>query len=391
MIPYTSFLYFGILLIYVVIPAIIAGFFKRISKIWLVVATVFMLVIQYYFQQDITKATSINEILLVAGYAILQWLIAILFLLIRKRGKNQAAFYTAVLLSLLPLLAAKFVPLFQADYQIFFLGLSYITFRSLDAIIGIHDGMISSLPPIQYLTFLLFFPTISSGPIDRYKRFEEDWKRERTHAEFFSDLDGAFHRVFTGFLYKFILAALIKQYWLDPMSQGSNLLHIGSYMYAYTFYLFFDFAGYSAFAVGLSYLFGFHTPENFNLPFLSRDIRDFWNRWHMSLSFWFRDHIYNRFVFTALKNKWFKDRYTASYIGYVITMGLMGLWHGTAWHYIVYGLYHGVLLALTTWLDRRFKGNRLLNSKAFIWQAASILLTFHLIAIGLLIFSGRLF
>ena len=251
--------------------------------------------------------------------------------------------------------------------------------------------MITSLPPIQYLTFLLFFPAISSGPIDRYKRFEEDWKRERTHAEFFSDLDGAFHRVFTGFLYKFILAALIKQYWLDPMSQGNNVLHIGLYMYAYTFYLFFDFAGYSAFAVGLSYLFGIHTPENFNRPFLSRDIRDFWNRWHMSLSFWFRDHIYNRFVFTALKNKWFKDRYTASYVGYVITMGLMGLWHGTAWHYIVYGLYHGVLLALTTWLDRRFKGNRLLNSKAFIWQAASILLTFHLIAIGLLIFSGRLF
>jgi membrane protein involved in D-alanine export len=391
MIPYTSFLYFGILLIYIVIPALIVGFFKRISKIWIVLATLGMLVIQYYVPQNITKSISINEIELVAIYAVLQWLIAIVFLLIRKRGKNQAVFYLAVLLSLLPLLAAKFVPLFQADYQIFFLGLSYITFRSLDAIIGIHDGMISSLPPIQYLTFLLFFPTISSGPIDRYKRFEEDWKRERTHAEFFSDLDGVFHHVFTGFLYKFILATLIKQYWLDPMSQGSNLLHIGSYMYAYTFYLFFDFAGYSAFAVGLSYLFGIHTPENFNRPFLSRDIRDFWNRWHMSLSFWFRDHIYNRFVFTALKNKWFKNRYTASYIGYVITMGLMGLWHGTAWHYIVYGLYHGILLALTTWLDRRFKGNRLLNSKAFIWQAASILLTFHLIAIGLLIFSGRLF
>jgi membrane protein involved in D-alanine export len=391
MIPYTSFLYFGILLIYIVIPALIVGFFKRISKIWIVLATLGMLVIQYYVPQNITKSISINEIELVAIYAVLQWLIAIVFLLIRKRGKNQAVFYLAVLLSLLPLLAAKFVPLFQADYQIFFLGLSYITFRSLDAIIGIHDGMISSLPPIQYLTFLLFFPTISSGPIDRYKRFEEDWKRERTHAEFFSDLDGVFHHVFTGFLYKFILATLIKQYWLDPMSQGSNLLHIGSYMYAYTFYLFFDFAGYSAFAIGLSYLFGIHTPENFNLPFLSRDIRDFWNRWHMSLSFWFRDHIYNRFVFTALKNKWFKNRYTASYIGYIITMGLMGLWHGTAWHYIVYGLYHGILLALTTWLDRRFKGNRLLNSKAFIWQAASILLTFHLIAIGLLIFSGRLF
>src|ERR1700690_4349222 len=391
MIPFTSFLYFGILLIYIVIPAIIVGFFKRISKIWLVIATLLMLVIQYDIPQQITKSISVNEIELVAIYAVQQWLIAIIFLQIRKRGKNQFAFYLAVLLSLLPLLAAKFVPLFRADYQIFFLGLSYITFRCLDVIIGIHDGMIASLPPIQYLTFLLFFPTISSGPIDRYKRFEEDWKRERTRTEFFSDLDGAVHRVFTGFLYKFILASLIQRYWLDPLTNAHSIMHTASYMYAYTFYLFFDFAGYSAFAVGFSYLFGIHTPENFNRPFLSRDIRDFWNRWHMSLSFWFRDHIYNRFVFTALKNKWFKDRYTASYVGYVITMGLMGLWHGTALHYIVYGFYHGILLALTTWLDRRFKGNRLLNSKAFIWQAASILITFHLVAFGLLIFSGRLF
>ena len=391
MIPYTSFLYFGILLIYIVIPAIIVGFFKRISKIWLVIATILMLVIQYYVPQNITKHIAVNEIELVAIYAILQWLIAILFLFIRKRGKNQIAFYLAVLLSLLPLLAAKFVPLFQPDYQVFFLGLSYITFRSVDVIIGIHDDMIASLPPIQYLTFLLFFPTISSGPIDRFKRFEEDWMHERTRTEFLSDLDGFVHRVFTGFLYKFILASLIQQYWLNPLANAHSIMHTASYMYAYTFYLFFDFAGYSAFAVGFSYLFGIHTPENFNRPFLSRDIRDFWNRWHMSLSFWFRDHIYNRFVFTALRNKWFKNRYTASYVGYILTMGLMGLWHGTESHFIVYGLYMGVLLAVTAWLDRRFKGNRLLNSKAFIWQAVSILITFHLVAFGLLIFSGKLF
>ncbi len=390
MTPYTSFLYFGIAL-YVVIPAIIAGFFKRIWKIWLVLATIAMLVIQYPGVQKLAPGISVNELVLLAGYAVLQWLIAIVFLLVRRQRRNQFIFYLALFLSLLPLLAAKFIPLFQPDYTLFFLGLSYVTFRCLDVIIGIQDEMITSVPPLQYLTFLLFFPPISSGPIDRYQRFAEDWKRDRTRPEFLVDLDGAVHRIFTGFLYKFILAALIKQYWLDPMSQGTNLLHIGSYMYAYTFYLFFDFAGYSAFAVGFSYLFGIHTPENFARPFLSRDIRDFWNRWHISLSFWFRDHIYNRFVFAALKGRWFKNRYTASYLGYVVTMGLMGLWHGTAWHYVVYGFYHGVLLAITAWLDRRYKGNRLLNDKGFGWQALSILITFHLIAVGLLIFSGRLF
>ena len=390
MIPYTSFLYFGISL-YVIIPALIAGLFKRVWRIWLVIATAVMLIIQYFTTQKILPDFPVNEILLVIAYAVYQWLLAIIFLAIRKRGKSQPTFYLAVFLSLLPLLGAKFVPLFQPGYQIFFLGLSYVSFRSLDVIIGIHDEMIQSVPPIQYLTYLLLFTTISSGPIDRFRRFNEDWKRERTRDEFLLDLDGGIHRIFTGFLYKFILAALIKQYWLDPMSQGTNILHIASYMYAYTFYLFFDFAGYSAFAIGFSYIFGIHTPENFNRPFLARDIRDFWNRWHMTLSFWFRDHIYNRFVFTALKNKWFKNRYTASYIGYIITMGLMGVWHGTTLNYIVYGLYHGILLALTDWLNRRYKGNRLLNDKGFGWQAASIFITFHLIAFSFLIFSGRLF
>jgi membrane protein involved in D-alanine export len=390
MIPYTSFLYFGISL-YVIIPALIAGLFKRVWKIWLVIATAVMLIIQYFTTQKILPNFPVNEILLVVAYALYQWLLAVIFLSIRQRGKNQPIFYLAVFLSLLPLLGAKFIPLFRPDYQIFFLGLSYVSFRSLDVIIGIHDEMIQSVPPVQYLTYLLLFTTISSGPIDRFRRFNEDWKRERTRDEFLLDLDGGVHRIFTGFLYKFILAALIKQYWLDPMSQGMNILHIASYMYAYTFYLFFDFAGYSAFAIGFSYIFGIHTPENFNRPFLSRDIRDFWNRWHMTLSFWFRDHIYNRFVFTALKNKWFKNRYAASYIGYIITMGLMGVWHGTTLNYIVYGFYHGILLALTNWLNRRYKGNRLLNAKGFGWQAASILITFHLIAFSFLIFSGRLF
>src|SRR5262249_9321330 len=161
------------------------------------------------------------------------------FLYIRKRNKIQIVFYGTVLLSLAPLLAAKFIPLVQSGYPLFFLGLSYISFRAVDAIIGIQDGMISSLAPLPYLLFLLFFPTISSGPIDRYQRFSEDWQATHTRSDFLSDLDGAVHRVFTGFLYKFILAHLIQQYWLDPASKSGDLLHILSYMYAYTFYLFF--------------------------------------------------------------------------------------------------------------------------------------------------------
>ncbi len=389
MTPFTDFLYFGISL-YVLIPALIAGLFKRGWKTWLVIATLSMLAIQYSHTLEVF-GNAIPDLALVAGYAFLQWGISILFLSIHRKGTERFVFYCALVLNLLPLLAAKFIPLFRPEYPFLFLGLSYITFRVLDVTIGIQDGLIKEVKPIPYLTFVLFFPTISSGPIDRYRRFSEDWNRERTREQFAQDVDGGIHRIFTGFLYKFILAALIKQYWLDPLSETTGLLQTASYMYAYSFYLFFDFAGYSAFAIGFSYVSGIHAPENFRLPFISRDIRDFWNRWHMSLSFWFRDNIYNRFIFAALKGKWFKNSQTASYLGYLLTMGLMGLWHGTARHYIAYGFYHAFLLIITNWFDRKYKGNRLLNDQGYLWQAISIVITFHLIAVGLLIFSGRLF
>jgi membrane protein involved in D-alanine export len=388
MIPYTDFLYFGISL-YAILPALVTGFFKRFWKTWLVIATAFMLVIQY--ADGGQQASFISGIALVAGYGLFQWIVAIIFLFIRRRGANRIAFYSSLFFGLAPLLAGKLAPLFQYNDPILFVGLSYITFRSLDVILGVQDGVIKEINVFQYWTFLLFFPTISSGPIDRYRRFSADWSRERSSELVLLDIDGGIHRIFTGFLYKFILAALIKQYWLDPLAGTSGLLYTASYMYAYTFYLFFDFAGYSAFAIGFSYLFGIRTPENFNLPFLSRDIRDFWNRWHMSLSFWFRDHIYNRFIFAAIKGKWFKNSQTASYLGYLITMGLMGFWHGIELHYIAYGFYHAILLITTNWLDRKFKGNRLLNDSGNFWHALSVLITFHLIAVGLLIFSGRLF
>jgi membrane protein involved in D-alanine export len=160
-------------------------------------------------------------------------------------------------------------------------------------------------------------------------------------------------------------------------------------MYAYSFYLFFDFAGYSAFAISLSYLFGVHTPENFDRPFLARNIRDFWNRWHITLSFWFRDHVYMRFLLAAGRGKWFKSMHTAAILGYFLAFGLMGLWHGIEPHYIVYGLYQATLLSafhiFSTWkkLHQHW-------GKGPLWHAFAVFITFNAVCFGLLIFSGHL-
>ena len=389
MIPFADFLYFGISL-YALIPALITGWFKRGWRAWLVIATMGMLVIQYP-QNQVVFGVAVPELVLVAGCTVLEWIVTALFLSVRRKGPSRPALYLALLANLLPLLAGRTAALFDPQYPLVFIGLSYMTFRIVDVTIGIHDGLIKEVDPVAYLSFLLFFPTLSSGPIDRYRRFQTDWRGVPERDRWIQDVDGGIHRIFTGFLYKFILAALIRRYWLDPASQGSSILQIGSYMYAYTLYLFFDFAGYSAFAIGFSYILGIHTPENFDRPFLSRDIREFWQRWHMSLSFWFRDLIYNRFVYAALKGKWFKSSQIASYFGLLLTMGLMGFWHGIALNYIVYGFYHGLLLVVTTWFDHRYRENRLLNDQGLIWRALSIIITFHFVAFSFLIFSGRLF
>ena len=177
---------------------------------------------------------------------------------------------------------------------------------------------------------------------------------------------------------------------MNKIPEARNLPNILNYMYAYSFYLYFDFAGYSFMAVGISYVLGIKTPDNFNLPYVSKDIKEFWNRWHMSLSFWFRDFIYTRFVMAGIKNKWMKNRYAISYIGFIITMLTMGIWHGTAAHYIIYGAYHGVLLCITDYYERHskfYKKVKHTNS----WSYISAFVTFNLVCFGFLIFSGKLF
>jgi membrane protein involved in D-alanine export len=167
-----------------------------------------------------------------------------------------------------------------------------------------------------------------------------------------------------------------------------NFWSITISMYSYGLYLFFDFAGYSLFAIGVSNLMGFDIPQNFNKPFLAKNIHDFWNRWHMTLSFWFRDFVFMRLVKTIMVKKWSKNMVTISNIGYLANMLLMGLWHGLTWYYVLYGLYHAMLMiAYDAWL--RLKKRRkwkIPDNK--LTTALSIFITFNLVFIGFFIFSG---
>ncbi|UQS83891.1 D-alanyl-lipoteichoic acid biosynthesis protein DltB [Bombilactobacillus thymidiniphilus] len=339
------------------------------------------------------------------GYTITQALIVKIYFHYRtnKRFNNNFwIFAVAIGLSILQLVVVKLTPLLAngKDSIIAFLGISYLTFKTVGMIIEIRDGAIKEFSFIKFLQFLLFFPTISSGPIDRYRRFIKDYDNVPDQSSYIGLIGQGVHYIFLGLLYKFILGYLFGTLWLPELEQmamaqrhnhpfGISLALVGV-MYCYSMYLFFDFAGYSLFAVGTSYLMGIKTPMNFNLPFISQNIKDFWNRWHMTLSFWFRDYVYMRFVFWALKKKLFKSRITIANLGYLLLFLLMGLWHGEYWYYIIYGLLHaGLMIGNDAWLRFKKKHQKYLPSNRFT-KLSAIFLTFNIVCFSFLIFSGFL-
>ena len=384
--PFGDFIFFGLLL-YAVVPAIILGLLgvpDRFGRWWLLLTTVGVLAVSSSGNLAVRPDFEVREIWIVLGFAVFQGLIAQAFL----RWKTRATYYTALSLALLPLVLAKALPIVTTDSTFGFMGISYVTFRALDVVFSIKDGVVKTLPFTQYFAFLFFFPAISSGPIDRYRRFVQDWVKRRDRAEFLDDLDFAVARTFRGFLYKFIVAALIQTQWLAPVSKHSGALPQLSLMYAETLYLFFDFAGYSAFAIGLGRLFGVRMPENFDAPFLSRNIREFWTRWHISLSFWFRDHVHLRFLLAAVKGQWFAGKHTANFTGLFLTFGLMGLWHGPEPRFLLYGAYQAALLCGYDWFSRWNKTAQVWRDGP-VWRAGNIVLTFHAFAFGIMIFNGH--
>lgn len=382
MVPYGNLIYF-LLLIILFIPIVLYGLKgKKIKTYSTIVGWILVLLI---FKNDL------NQLLFFICFTIFELLIVIFYKNYRKDKNSSMLFYTLIGLSILPLILTKIQPFILTHSILGFLGISYVTFKTVQILIEIRDGLIKDLSMMEFLQFFLFFPTFTSGPIDRYRRFVNDYDHDYAPDEYKVLLLNGINLIFRGFLYKFILAYAINLYILSNVYLHEKLFILKLlYMYAYSFYLFFDFAGYSAFAIGVSYLLGIHTPQNFNRPFISRNIKDFWNRWHMTLSFWFRDYIYMRLVFLLRKKKIIQNRYTISYIAYFTLFFLMGLWHGLELHYIVYGIYHAALIIGYDLFERKIKSKKLIPRSKFT-DILSIIVTFHFICFGFLIFSGTLF
>ncbi|MBZ2096603.1 D-alanyl-lipoteichoic acid biosynthesis protein DltB [Streptococcus oralis] len=292
-----------------------------------------------------------------------------------------------VFLSILPLVINKVFAL-TSLHLLAFIGISYMSFKTIQIMLEISDGLIKEKVSVKnYLQFLLFFPTVSAGPIDRSRRFLKEINEIMPRKQYLELAGDGVYRIVLGLLYKVVLSTYVYQMLLALNNTGTVVYSI-KYMYLYTLYLFFDFAGYSLMAVGSSNILGIQTPMNFNKPFLSVDIKDFWTRWHITLSTWLRDFVFSRVLMQVIRKKWFKNRLHNATYAYMVNMLVMGFWHGLSVSYIVYGFYHGVLMAGFEVYQK--KSNFYKKNKNKNWyKLLSWFVTMNLVMIGFFIFSGE--
>ena len=292
-----------------------------------------------------------------------------------------------VFLSILPLVINKVFAL-TSLHLLAFIGISYMSFKTIQIMLEISDGLIKEKISVKdYLQFLLFFPTVSAGPIDRSRRFLKEINEVMPRKEYLELAGDGVYRIVLGLLYKVVLSTYVYQMLLTLNNTGTVVYSI-KYMYLYTLYLFFDFAGYSLMAVGSSNILGIQTPMNFNKPFLSVDIKDFWTRWHITLSTWLRDFVFSRVLMQVIRKKWFKNRLHNATYAYMVNMLVMGFWHGLSVSYIAYGFYHGVLMAGFEVYQK--KSNFYKKNKNKNWyKLLSWFVTMNLVMVGFFIFSGE--
>ena len=362
------------------IPAICLGLMGKKIKGYGILATLFFVIATLYDKP--------KQLLYIVSFLIFEYIIIKLFLkLTRIKEQSESVYFVFLILSILPLLIYKFSSL--VGYSIFgFIGISYMTFKCIQYVMEIKDGLIKEVSASNFFYLNLFFPSLISGPIDRSRRFDDDVNELKSKSEYIELLTSGLQKILIGAVYKFVISQLIYPY-MQNYSQGNGIKTIVAYMYLYGFYLFFDFAGYSLMAIGTGNIFGVRLPDNFNKPFISKDIKEFWDRWHISLSYWFRDFVFSRVIRRMIRNKRIKNKLTRASIAFIINMLIMGLWHGLSLNYIIYGLYHGMLLAVTEVYQKKSKFHK--KNKSNVWyKFVSWGITFNLVMLGFLIFSGRI-
>lgn len=269
------------------------------------------------------------------------------------------------------------------------LGFSYVAFRLIHVLRDRQTGKLPDVSLRDMLTYIIFFPSLTAGPIDRVERFQEDLiALPEMNGRDPSRIVIASARIVIGIFKKFVVADSLALFALNVTNAGQATYAGGMWilLYGYAFRLFFDFSGYSDIAIGIGMLFGVQLPENFNRPYLKNSITAFWQSWHITLSNWVRFYIFSPLTRTMLRWKRKPSSDVIVGIGLVSTMVIIGLWHGISFTFFVWGLWHATGLFIhKMWSDRTRKWYNQFKKKQGqlrLWNWAGIFLTFHFVVIG---------
>lgn len=279
--------------------------------------------------------------------AVLSILASVSFLVMRGGRPNTLRVSAAVLVVGATIVTFKWgVTLGEAAAGLIPLGLSYYSLRILHLIFDWSRGVLPPSDTGSRIRYLLFLPTQIAGPINRYPDFVRDSRRRRWDRDLFA---AGLERVLYGsikivVLGNYLVAGKMTMYLETISADGWLAAYLGCLQYGLNLYL--QFAGYSDIAIGLALLVGFRVPENFSFPFVAMNIHDFWNRWHITLSRWCRDYVFQPVAaFTR-----------SPHLGVIAAMLVLGLWHELSWRYVLWGVYHGLGLVLwrqfQTWKTR---------------------------------------
>jgi alginate O-acetyltransferase complex protein AlgI len=223
------------------------------------------------------------------------------------------------------------------------IGVSFFTFQALSYLLDVHRGKFASEKSLLNLgTYISMFPQLIAGPIVRYEQIKEEL--HALNKDYGRLIVGV--RLFTiGLAFKVLLANTFAKdadyvFSLDAAMLTASLAWLGAF--SYSFQIYFDFAGYSLMAIGLGKCIGFTFPINFDRPYIARSVTDFWRRWHISLSSWFRDYLY-----IPLGGN--RKGPVRTYFNLFVVFFLCGLWHGAAWNFAIWGCFHGIFLIIEKW------------------------------------------
>jgi alginate O-acetyltransferase complex protein AlgI len=281
-------------------------------------------------------------------------------------------------------------PALAVPSDLAWLGFSYVAFRLIHTLRDRQTGLLPVLSLREYVTYVIFAPAFTAGPIDRAERFVQDFRAlpalRGLEAARFGE---AGYRIASGLFKKFVIA--------DSLAQGMALTAVNAtqatspgalwlLLYGYSLRLYFDFAGYTDVAIGLGLLFGVRLPENFDRPYSKNNITAFWQSWHITLSNWARFYVFTPLSRTLLRRKPRPSPILIVLIAQLATMITIGLWHGITWPFLIWGLWHGLgLFVHKQWSDRTRPWYRALADKPTqkrAWTLVGWFVTFHFVVLG---------